>query len=72
MNGDGECVDYDGLRTTLSSSGLMGGCTQELEVKINTPSVPGFYLLEITLVQEGVAWFDDHGFCCASHNVAVG
>lgn len=68
---DGESVIYNGLRTMLSSSGLMPGCTHEREVKINTPSVPGIYLLEITLVQEGVAWFEDLGFCCASHNVAV-
>lgn len=71
-NDDGECINYNGLRTMLSSLGLLPGCTQEREVRISTPSAPGIYLLEITLVQEGVAWFEDYGFCCASHNVAVG
>jgi hypothetical protein len=71
-NDDGECVNYNGLRTMLSPLGLLPGCTQEREVKISTPSAPGIYLLEITLVQEGVAWFEDYGFCCASHKVAVG
>jgi 2-polyprenyl-3-methyl-5-hydroxy-6-metoxy-1,4-benzoquinol methylase len=69
---NGKCVDYDGLRTLLSPPGLMPGGSQERNVKIKTPSTPGTYSLEITLVQEGVAWFDDcGGFRCAAHKVVI-
>jgi len=33
----------------------------ELTLAVNAPSTPGVYLLELDMVQEGVAWFKDKG-----------
>jgi hypothetical protein len=38
---------------------LPPGETVEAEVRIATPHAPGKYTLAVTLLQEGIAWFDD-------------
>ena len=46
----------DGIRTPLLTD-LAGGNSIDLEMLIKMPSRPGSYLLRLSLVQEGVAWF---------------
>lgn len=53
-------VVYDGLRTQLPSD-LSPGESLTLKAAIQAPDKAGEYVLQMTLVQEGVAWFSDRG-----------
>ena len=57
----GDSIIFDGLRTHLPYS-LQSGDKAKIDCTIQTPSSPGSYQLIITLVQEGVAWFEEKGF----------
>jgi hypothetical protein len=50
-------VQFDGLRTALPIP-LGPNYSAELPVSIGAPDLPGSYVLRVTLVQEGVRWFD--------------
>ena len=54
----GEKVVLDGLRTPLPRD-LKPGESVNLKAAIQAPANPGRYVLEVTLVQEGQAWFPD-------------
>jgi len=54
----GEKVVLDGLRTPLPRD-LKPGESVNLKAAIQAPAKPGRYILEVTLVQEGEAWFPD-------------
>lgn len=54
-----EYVVFDGLRTPLRKP-LHPGESRELEIECIAPEVPGDYNLELTLVQEGFFWFEEH------------
>jgi hypothetical protein len=58
MQGD-EVVLDDG-RSPLTFA-VLPGQTADLELLITAPAKPGTYILEIDMVQEGVAWFDARG-----------
>ena len=49
-------VIFEGERTSLS---LLAFSKEEIQATIIAPDNPGSFILKITLVQEGVAWFDD-------------
>jgi hypothetical protein len=53
-----QMVVFDGLRTPLPRD-LNPGESVTLRASIRTPEKPGEYLLHVTLVQEGVAWFSE-------------
>jgi hypothetical protein len=53
-----QVVVFDGLRTRLPRD-LNPGESVTLSAAIRAPEKPGVYLLHLTLVQEGVAWFSD-------------
>ncbi|MEM5329969.1 sulfotransferase family 2 domain-containing protein [Paraburkholderia sp. JHI2823] len=55
---DRRTVVFDGERTSLHGS-LLPGDEREMQAFIVAPSSSGRYVLRVTLVQEGVAWFDD-------------
>jgi hypothetical protein len=57
---DGAVVVNDGLRTELPRD-LLGGEEVELKATVRAPDQPGRFTLRLTLVQEGVAWFDARG-----------
>lgn len=57
-NGD-ICV-FDGVRTLLTRP-LFPGKTSTILARIEPPHEAGNYLLEITLVWEGIFWFEDRG-----------
>ena len=63
-------IVYDGLRTKLPGD-LEPGESVTLRALIRSPDNPGEYVLQITLVQEGVAWFSDLGGGEVSLPVAV-
>jgi cell division septation protein DedD len=54
----GQVVVFDGLRTPLPRD-LNPGESVKLNASIRAPQHPGHYTLEVTLIQEGVAWFPD-------------
>jgi hypothetical protein len=54
----GAVVVREGLRTDLPRD-LLGGEQVELEATVKAPEDPGSFTLRLTMVQEGVAWFDD-------------
>lgn len=59
---DGINHTYDGIRTELNTAELAPGETIEQKMTIRAPENKGVYQLIITLVQEGVCWFEDRGF----------
>lgn len=58
LNRKAEVVVFDGVRTPLPGD-LRPGDSVRLKATIQVPERVGTHLLEITLVQEGVAWFPD-------------
>ena len=58
LNRKGEPVIFDGLRTPLPGD-LPPGESVLLKAAIEAPAKPGRYMLELTLVQEGAAWFSE-------------
>lgn len=60
-----ETVVFDGERTKLVSilpSNLVNNSSnlkeQNYQLRVKTPKLPGNYIIRITLVQEGLRWFD--------------
>jgi hypothetical protein len=53
-----QVVVFDGLRTPLPRD-LKPGESVTLRATIRAPEKAGEYLLHVTMVQEGVAWFSD-------------
>jgi hypothetical protein len=54
----GDVVVFDGLRTPLPHD-VAAGESVRLDAAIQAPDRAGKYTLEVTLVQEGVAWFSE-------------
>ena len=48
----------EGKRTILQRA-LVPRQPQQIDVAVQAPPNPGTYVLALTLVQEGIAWFDD-------------
>lgn len=67
---DGSMVVYDGLRTPLRTA-LGPGESAHVTLDVAAPRRAGSYVLEADLVQEGVAWFADHGSPVARAAVRV-
>jgi hypothetical protein len=67
---DGSMVVHDGLRTPLRTA-LGPGESTRVSLSVAAPERPGAYVLEADLVQEGVAWFADHGSVVARASVRV-
>jgi hypothetical protein len=66
--GTGSVVVFDGERTPIAPA-LATEETRRFVIVAKAPSVAGVYTLRTTLVQEGVAWFDEDGsgvFCDAT------
>lgn len=59
---DGSFLIYDGIRTELCKPDLKPGEDIEQQVIIVAPDTCGKFILVMTLVQEGVCWFEDKGF----------
>ncbi|SJM88975.1 hypothetical protein [Crenothrix polyspora] len=57
----GEMHIFDGLRTKLIKS-IFPGQSLITEIKVAAPQKAGIYFIVLTLVKEGVAWFENKGF----------
>ncbi|OGF65854.1 MAG: hypothetical protein A2Y62_10535 [Candidatus Fischerbacteria bacterium RBG_13_37_8] len=60
LNKKGEILLYDGMRTPLPED-IYPGEEILVDVLIQSPEIPGNYLLRIDLVQEMVTWFESRG-----------
>jgi Wzt C-terminal domain/Sulfotransferase family len=60
VHADGTIAVFDGDRTLLDRDLLPGESTR-LWVSIRAPDVPGEYVLQLSLVQEAVAWMEEFG-----------
>ena len=58
----GNILIYDGIRTDLTQLDFFPGETLQQKVRVASPDVPGKFQLILTLVQEGVCWFEERGF----------
>jgi hypothetical protein len=47
------------------------GNNRQVSLAVDLPIVPGIYLFEVSMVQEGVAWFHDLGMKVASATITV-
>jgi FkbM family methyltransferase len=70
-NSYGDFLIYDGIRTELKKPEIFPGDIIEQIIYIAIPGVPGEFKLVLTLVQEGVAWFEDRGFEPAEIDIKV-
>jgi hypothetical protein len=70
LTADGAMLAYDDARGAVPVPLRVGEST-EASVSVTAPNVPGQYLLELDLVQEGVAWFGVHGSPTARIPVVV-
>lgn len=67
LDTDGACVVHDGARTRLAPE-LPGGSEHTYTAQVIAPASAGRYVLQVSLVQEQVGWFDawdvdNSGFC---------
>ena len=63
-------VRYDDGRAMVPN-GLAPGEQVQLTIEVNTPPSAGRFILELDLVQEGVAWFGDKGSQILRANIDV-
>jgi len=70
LDSEGRLVVADDGRTPLRDA-LVPGEETELALNIQAPAVSGEYLLEVDMVQEGVAWFKEKGSVAARERVRV-
>ncbi|RZZ89460.1 FkbM family methyltransferase [Pseudoxanthomonas winnipegensis] len=71
INPDGDMHVYDGVRSKIVDARITPGMTIEQSMIIFPPQLPGTYRLVLTLVQEGVCWFEECGFGQAELDVEV-
>ena len=71
LSNGGSVIVQDGLRTSIGSEGLCPDQSSFFSVLIKTPETKGNNLLIVSLVYEGVTWFEHHGFDPALIKVEV-
>jgi len=67
---DGSMQVYDGERSELPFD-VLPGRSARIRAAVRAPDVPGTYQIRFSLVQEGVAWFDERGTPSADAWIAV-
>jgi len=60
LDSNGKMIVLDGIRTPLPND-LAPGSSVNLQARIQAPDQPGSYTLQLTVVQEQVAWFENKG-----------
>lgn len=70
LSADGRLVVQDDGRAPLPLD-LPPGASAEVELTVTAPGRPGPHILEVDLVQEGVAWFAERGASASRVPVAV-
>lgn len=61
LDSSGKDLHISGTRAFLSKKELDAGGTDNLTLNVSAPPAPGSYILAVTMLQEGVASFDDKG-----------
>ena len=67
-----EMIVFDGRRSRISNDGIEAGQEIEFDLKIEAPSEPGDYILQLDLVHEGVTWFSYQGVPPLEKFVSIG
>jgi SAM-dependent methyltransferase len=67
---NGEAVVFDDARAELRRD-LLAGSEIQFILEATAPGEPGVYFMELDMVQEGVAWFSQHGSKSAIFPVQV-
>jgi SAM-dependent methyltransferase len=67
---DGSTIAYDDARGSIPVP-VAPGQAVEATILVTAPRLPGLYVLELDVVQEGVAWFGVHGSPVVRIPVAV-
>ena len=62
LDENGGMVIFDGFRTPLPCKEIPPGNLVQATVMVEVPKEPGDFILELTLVQERVTWFEKRGF----------
>lgn len=70
-NTDGQYLIYDGIRTELKAHLVYPGESVNEVVQVVAPSLKGRFKLILTIVQEGVCWFEERGFTAATLELEV-
>lgn len=60
LDTEGNIIIRDGIRTYLEKE-MAPGSSAQLNAMIQAPDKPGEYILRLTMIQEGVAWFHRQG-----------
>jgi FkbM family methyltransferase len=71
QHSDGKYLVFDGIRTELNCKIVPPGKSESETVNVVAPSKIGKFNLVVTVVQEGIFWFEDQGFKCVSGIVSV-
>ncbi|RQV09548.1 hypothetical protein DF042_00870 [Burkholderia cenocepacia] len=58
----GEIAVFDGSRSSLPDGGIPPRTQISADAWIEAPELPGRYILELTMLQEGIYWFEERGF----------
>ena len=71
VDGSGNTVTWDGLRTTLPAP-VVPGASANLQAAIQFPSAAGTYTLRWDMVEEGVTWFSGKNVPTFDQKVTLG
>jgi FkbM family methyltransferase len=61
LQANGNLLPIEGTRALFTRPVIQPGETDSLRLQVVAPPKPGAYILWISMVQEGVAWFHDRG-----------
>jgi hypothetical protein len=61
VDNSGNVLPIEGNRAQLNRPTVQPGESEQLKLQVVAPPNPGAYTLSVTMVQEGVAWFNAQG-----------
>jgi len=61
LSADGKPVFWDGTRSTFAHDIVPGESITQSAIRVTAPASAGAFRLQLSLVNEGVAWFEAHG-----------
>jgi hypothetical protein len=68
---DDAFLQYEGLRTEFPDVSLNAGDAVTLAMNVIAPSRSGSARLKVTVVQDGIRWFDETAFRCATVDIEI-
>lgn len=67
----GKVYFFDGVRTEFPDNNILPNESFTMEMNVKAPSVKGNYILELTIVRDGMYWFEEMGFKSLNSNVEI-